>query len=539
MTLNIRIKLYLIIAFAILAMVFIAVEGSISEKEALFAQKKETLEKLVDTASGIIEHNYKLQQESKLTQKEAQKKAMNSIANLRYEDNYFWVLDTSVTMIMHPIKPSLDGQNVANIKDPEGTKLFEKMVQVVKNDNGTGFVEYMWPKPGSKKPQPKLSYVKLFEPWGYVLGSGIYIDDIQDEFYNNLLSSMLWLLAASLVLVIASLAVTKSIMKTIARLTQEITRISDTNAINEQINFDFKNELTPIAHTFNTFLSKLNSTIGTAKSASSESISATEHIQDMAVKMSSNIAQQDNLTNKVDEVAKETGVRLDKTEEMAVSTNESLKNTREVIIGFIENIKDVSSKMYEGSEKTSELNQKMGEMSNNASSIKNILGIISDIAEQTSLLALNATIESARAGEHGRGFAVVADEVRKLAERTQKSLGEINTTINLINQNVTDSSTGMLEIADVMEQLASKMGELANEANVSRETMDTSLQISDNLAVETTHIATKTKELIEKMSKNVKLSGENRELGTEFKTSAVSIREKSAHLLEQLNHFKT
>jgi methyl-accepting chemotaxis protein len=116
-----------------------------------------------------------------ITREQAQKNALSLIEQLRYRDNdYFWINDLEPKMLMHPNFPELDGKNLSNDKDPTGKYLFVEMVNICK-EKGEGFVTYMWPKPGATKPVPKLSYVKVFKPWGWIVGSGIYFDDVQVE----------------------------------------------------------------------------------------------------------------------------------------------------------------------------------------------------------------------------------------------------------------------------------------------------------------------------------------------------------------------
>ncbi len=107
--------------------------------------------------------------------------ALKTISQMRYgKSGYFWINDTQPKMVMHPIKPSLDGKDLSKLKDPNGLFLFNEMVKVCSKD-GEGLVKYSWPKPGIKKPQPKFSYVKEFKPWGWIVGTGAYVDDIEQK----------------------------------------------------------------------------------------------------------------------------------------------------------------------------------------------------------------------------------------------------------------------------------------------------------------------------------------------------------------------
>ena len=123
---------------------------------------------------------------------DAQKRAMARLAALRYGSNdYFWINDMLPRMVMHPIKPEMVGNDLSNYKDPNGKFLFVDFVEAVKKD-GSGFVPYEWPKPGFDKPQPKLSYVVGFAPWNWVIGTGVYIDDLKAQTWVSTQRSLIF-----------------------------------------------------------------------------------------------------------------------------------------------------------------------------------------------------------------------------------------------------------------------------------------------------------------------------------------------------------
>ena len=152
----------------------------INQTEQAMQERKDATREHVEVAHGVIVWAHAREASGELTREQAQTVAKSAVSKLRYnKDEYFWINDMQPVVVMHPIKPELDGKDVGNLKDPNGLALFKAFVDVVARD-GQGFVGYQWPKPGREQPVDKLSYVKGFKPWGWVVGSGIYVDDLQE-----------------------------------------------------------------------------------------------------------------------------------------------------------------------------------------------------------------------------------------------------------------------------------------------------------------------------------------------------------------------
>ena len=144
----------------------------------IMEEKQATVSSLVQQATSLLASYQKQVEAGTLTKEEAQKRAAERIGAMRYDGaNYIWINDLAPKMIMHPIKPELNGKDLSENKDPNGKALFVEMARVCR-DKGKGFVDYAWSKPGNAQPVPKLSYVELYQPWGWVIGTGIYIDDV-------------------------------------------------------------------------------------------------------------------------------------------------------------------------------------------------------------------------------------------------------------------------------------------------------------------------------------------------------------------------
>ncbi len=182
--LSIRSTLYTIVTLVILSLVGLMGFQFVSLSSSLQNQKRIELRHLGEMAVGIASHEYEAAQKGLISPEVAKQNAIRRIGNLRYGSNdYFWINDMQARIVMHPIKPQLDGKDGTNIKDPNGKRIFVDAAATVKR-RGAGFVSYEWPKPGASKPQPKLSYVAGFAPWGWVIGTGVYIDDLDRQIWT-------------------------------------------------------------------------------------------------------------------------------------------------------------------------------------------------------------------------------------------------------------------------------------------------------------------------------------------------------------------
>ncbi|MBU1224678.1 MAG: EAL domain-containing protein [Gammaproteobacteria bacterium] len=181
---NLRSRLFMIVAVALGAMALIATLALMDERSRLMEDRAVKTRHLVESAHGVLVHFHALQQRGELTEGEAKRAALDTIRTMRYDNSeYFWINDLEPRMVMHPVMPELDGKDLSDFTDPNGKRLFVEFVDTVRK-SGAGFVDYLWPKPGLTRPVPKISYVKGFSPWGWVIGSGIYIDDVNRIFWD-------------------------------------------------------------------------------------------------------------------------------------------------------------------------------------------------------------------------------------------------------------------------------------------------------------------------------------------------------------------
>ncbi len=211
MTVARRLGLLVTLAFAgvmVLALVFIA-----SERRLLMQERQDAVRQTVEVAHGLVAMAHREMQEGQLTEADAKRRALEALRGLRYSGKeYFWVNDMLPRMVMHPINPKLEGQDLSENKDPTGKRLFVEFVKVVR-ERQEGTVSYLWPKPGSQTPVEKVSYVKGFSPWGWVIGSGVYVDTVDSALWSRALTMGLSALALGVGVLVSGGLIARSLLR--------------------------------------------------------------------------------------------------------------------------------------------------------------------------------------------------------------------------------------------------------------------------------------------------------------------------------------
>jgi methyl-accepting chemotaxis protein len=469
-------KIYALIGLSFIGLLGIALLDSSELGSGLKQQKQIELQHLAELALGIVKEEHAAAQKGDIAVADAQKRALTRVAALRYGNNdYFWVNDMRPHMVMHSLKPEMNGNDLSTYKDPNGKLLFVDMVNIVRKD-GAGFVPYEWPKPGFDRPQPKLSYVVGFAPWDWVIGTGVYIDDLSAQTWASARRS---LIAAGLVLLLTlavSIFVAQSITKPLQRITVAMKTLAGGKLDVEVPGIGRRDEVGEMAETLEVFKSNALARLGLEaeqKEAETRAVarrkvdmhkmaddfegavgeiietvsSASTELEASANTLTLTAVRAEELATTVAAASEEASTNVQSvasaTEEMASSVNEISRQVQQ------------SARMAnEAVDQARATNDRVGELSKAAARIGDVVELINTIAGQTNLLALNATIEAARAGEAGRGFAVVASEVKALAEQTAKATGEIGLQVTGIQAATQDSVNAIKEISGTIEKLS-------------------------------------------------------------------------------------
>jgi methyl-accepting chemotaxis protein len=503
-------KLYLLIACSFAALILVSAILLSSYKATMYEDRKVKITNLTEAAHSLIENALEEQKSGAISSVDAQNLAKENIKNMRYEgDNYFWINDFDAKMIMHPIRPELNGTDLSDSKDPNGKTLFAEFAKVGK-EQGAGFVDYVWDKNGA--PAPKISYVKAVPEWNWVVGTGIYVDDVEEAFIDQLKSVGVIIVAGILFVGILGFLIIKGLSTPLLRIADglkdltndKVIEVTDNNrkdeiggmaealmdlniklkkarelALRETENKrraeeDRKKMMLKLADDFD---AQIGSFIGSLASASTELQASAEGMKDISNKTSQS---SDAVVASSGEASANVNTVASAMEEMSASIAE--------IVTQMTAAKTQSNDTAKNAEQANITVSNLNELVKN---IGEVVVAIQDIAEQTNLLALNATIEAARAGDAGKGFAVVAEEVKKLASETSQKTEEINGRITEI-QNATHESVGAMEriiknIGDI-DSSVTGISAAAEEQNVTTNEIVRSVAEASNGVQQVSHV---------------------------------------------------
>jgi methyl-accepting chemotaxis protein len=469
-----RILLLAVLALALLALVsFLDIHEGQGQ---LFEQKKNDIRHIVETAYGVVADYDKRVAAGEMTREQAQEQAKRALSAMRYDEREFlFVFDFSGVNIVNPAIPQMIGTNRLASRDPNGKPYVQDMIDVAKN--GRGFVYYSFPKPPATEPTPKVSYVIGYQPWGWMIATGVWFADIDATTGAMTEKAVIWLTVGAVLLIFGVFLLTRSIVKPIAQLTVSLKRLAGGDIEAEVVGSQRKDEIGAIARAvedvrttirgqmsqrmqqdeelkgreeatrkagmqkladeFQAAVGKIVQTVSSASTQLESAASTLTKTAEVTQNLSTTAAAaSDEASSNVNSVASAT-------EQLSGSVNEIARQ--------VEESSKIANQAVQQAQKTDE---RIAALSQAASRIGDVVKLITGVAEQTNLLALNATIEAARAGEAGKGFAVVAQEVKALAAQTAKATDEISNQITSMQTATVESVAAIKEIGGTIGRIS-------------------------------------------------------------------------------------
>jgi methyl-accepting chemotaxis protein len=536
--LKIPAKIFLLCGSIILIFTLVASWLYIHFRNNIMESRRNEIRHVVESAWGQVDHFARMAKIGQMSTEEAQAQAKAIVQDLRFAGgNYFWINDMQPSMILHPLDPELNGTSLATKEDSNGMRMFVKMAEICRKD-GEGFLEYAWHKEGSTKPVGKISFVKQVAGWDWIIGAGLYLDDIEAVLSKLFYTTFGILLAV----ILASMTLVYFVTRAISRPLNESAEIMENVGKGDfslRLDLDRKDEIGRMAAALNQCIDNVREMFLNIRTMGVQIAVNTLRVSSQVEMSSQNSLEQGILAQDIFASSQETnaahGEISANTQRICASTSTNLDTAQ----SSFEELMETNASINSMTEKIAGYTVTIGKMDAESQDIKKIVSLIKSIATQTSLLSLNAAIEAARAGQAGKGFAIVADEVKALAEQVNAASEDI---AGKINNMLAHIETCINETEDISNVAKATQAAVSKSCN-SFKTMISDLEKSDDqlqsITASVEELSAANNEVHGKVTHINQISREVSDTMEEAKSSTESLYQITENLQRMNARFKT
>ena len=539
--LSIRNRVLLILAIGGMSLLLLLGMSLQDKREVMLKDRAEKVRSLTESAHALLAHYHALSEQGRLSGPDAMEQAKAAVRALRYDGNeYFWINDLDHVVVAHPMRPEFEGQDKSDITDPSGKKVYQDMVRIVRA-HGSGFVDYIWPRGGSNEPIAKISYVSLFEPWGWVIGTGLYLDDVETTFWQSVRRTALWLAVILLVVGTIMAFLARSIMRPVHALRELGVVMQDIRAdgnLAREVRVAGDDEVAQIGRSFNALLQgmrasmqEVNACALRVDAAGAELSTRTGDVRAAAARQAEDAS---NAAVAVEELSGSVAQIADKTVEAATAA----RGAGELSMRGETQMQEVAAHMNRLTETVMRASATIESLGQRSGEITTIVKVIKDIADQTNLLALNAAIEAARAGEQGRGFAVVADEVRKLAERSGNATTEISHMIDSIQRDTEAAVNSMQSGSQLVREGVERVDEAGKAMRAITSNTQQIVAVTEDIAVSVREQSNASNDIASRIERIARLSESSDAASASTHAEAQALQQVAGELRGAMRRFQ-
>lgn len=563
MKISTKVMVMIVSSLVVLLVALVALNNYEQEKTIKFSEdelvkavitgKKVALSEELTIVSTLISKVQKEFMGSGKSQQDIKKDILTYIESIRFgagNKNYISVYDKQGNTIINPGNPQFNGQSRINATDANGLRYIEKLIQT--SDKGE-FVEFTFvTKDGKHIRRLGDSFsINLFGE-DVVLMSIADLEDaykradkiVEDMEADAAKGMQMFVMIAVIIMIISLIATILyskfSITRPLNELIDRANNLSSGDGdLTRKLEVNGKDEIAQASEAINNFIEKVRILISDAKHLSSENSSIANELSSTSLQTGKRVEDSTTIVSKTSKDCNEIQSGMKESIQIAQNGKDDLQKALGYVDEATKSISNLTSEIVQTAQTENEMAGKIDQLSRDAEQVKSVLVVINDIADQTNLLALNAAIEAARAGEHGRGFAVVADEVRQLAERTQKSLIEINATINVIVQAISDSSEQMSANSKQIQELTNVASDVEKTIKVMSEVMSSAIGLSDKTIQDYINTGKSIDEIVRNIDGINSISTENARSVEEIASAAEHLNKMTDTLNAKLGEFRT